>query len=273
MRTLTAAGDRSGAAATVPRLTETAVGDPVGVVLRARMLAEIVSARAALAETCRPLAARLARARGHVRQARLILKLWKRPLGPSHAPRVARLKVCARGLKAFAGETGSPGGPTLVAGAPGGDRAAAEAVRRIDVLDAMLRRCEVDAVTLVPALIDADAVAGALRKARKAARSRAVEVLARRDADALRRWHKAIDRHARLVVLSELCSTPADRRTAERQQELLEALADYRRLDALHGRLKAASCQAPSLQRVRDERRRLWRRLRRRAQRFHALED
>ncbi|NBN64746.1 hypothetical protein [Pannonibacter tanglangensis] len=248
--------------------------------LRVELLLAIMTARAALADQRLPLAVRLGRARPRLQQARLLLKVCRDGLGPAHAPRAARLKLASKALKLLADGAGlAPVG--LVGDA---EPLSPEDDRQLAGLDALLRRCEVDAVTLAPGLIDAVGAAEAFARARRQSHRRAARALAARSPEICRKWLKALRRQAVLAGLlvaewpepgaapAARAPHPVDPPPAHLLQAHAEDLARYLKVDALYRRLCAqrANGAVPlaSPEAVRIERKALWRRLRQREARL-----
>lgn len=112
-------------------------GSPPGVILRAMILDGIMTARECLRRS--PDAEAVAAARRELREARWCFKVFRKAMGPAYPARAARLQAGSRAMKHLA---------RLLAADPA---AQPEAVAElVAAADALLRRCEGDAVALAP---------------------------------------------------------------------------------------------------------------------------
>ncbi len=200
----------------------------VGAGLQRRLIGALMRARRALADPgCSLLPAlpgepvvasdaeRLAAAAAEVDRARALFRAWKKALGPAYPPAVARLKAVDSMLSRVMDETATPSIGT----------AAAPATRRD--LQALLRRCEVDAVVLVAAVIDRADVVRARKRARRKARKALKRVLRRPTRAHVAFWRRWVRRHRALAeAASSLPGFPGRASTFR-----LASLED--RLDAL----------------------------------------
>ena len=217
------------------RMSKALPQDVFGVRLRADLLHAVMETRAGLADLRLPLPARVATARASLRKARLLLKVCRDSLGPAYAPRAARLKLCAGALKTLAAASdGQPIGLvfTVTLQVP-------ETDRRVQEVDALLRRCEVDAVSLAPGLIDAVGAAQALAKARRQSAARGRKALKSKDPAAFRKWLKALRRQVDMArLLAAEWQEPAAPSLFHLSAQA-EDLARYLKVDALYRRLCA----------------------------------
>lgn len=244
------------------RASHARLQDPFGMRLRANLLQAVIEARHVLADLRLPLSVRVAKARLAVRRARLLLKVCRDSLGPSYAARAARLKLCAGALKMLDAEPQrAPVGLVLTTDLP-----ALEEDRRIAELDGLLRRCEVDAVSLAPGLIDAVGAAQALAKARRQSLSRARSALSTREPDLCRRWLKSLRRQAEMARVLAAEWRGDSTLSSLQINAQAEDLARYLKVDALYRRLCAQKANGAvplaSPEAVWLERKALWRRIR-----------
>ncbi|WP_430513476.1 hypothetical protein [Pannonibacter phragmitetus] len=131
-------------------------GAPTGVILRAMILDGVITARAALKDL--PGRDAIAAARRELREARWCFKVFRKAMGPAYPARAARLQAASRAMKHLARLLTAETSPDPAALA---ELAAAA--------DALLRRCEGDAVSLAPFQADEARCKAYLRKLRRKA--------------------------------------------------------------------------------------------------------
>lgn len=136
-------------------------GAPAGVILRAMILDGVMTARQCL-KGC-PDAEAVAAARRELREARWCFKVFRKAMGPAYPARAARLQAGSRAMKHLA--------RLLMADPAPQPEAVAELVASAD---ALLRRCEGDAVALAPFQAGTAQCKAHLRKLRR----KAAEVVA-----------------------------------------------------------------------------------------------
>ncbi|MEH0075950.1 hypothetical protein V6L76_15800 [Pannonibacter sp. Pt2] len=131
-------------------------GAPPGVILRAMILDGVITARAALKG--KPDREAIAAARRDLREARWCFKVFRKAMGPAYPARAARLQAASRAMKHLA---------RILAADVAPDPAALAEL--LAAADALLRRCEGDAVSLAPFQADEARCKTYLRKLRRKA--------------------------------------------------------------------------------------------------------
>lgn len=160
-------------------------GAPPGVILRAMILDGVITARAALKE--QPESAAIAAARRELREARWCFKVFRKAMGPAYPARAARLQAASRAMKHLARllADGTEPDPAVLA-----ELSAAA--------DALLRRCEGDAVSLAPFQADEARCKAYLRKLRR----KAAEETKMQDAHSLQEGDAAARRQRRQAQIA-----------------------------------------------------------------------
>ncbi len=165
-------------------------GAPPGVILRAMILDGVITARAALKG--QPDRAAIAAARRELREARWCFKVFRKAMGPTYPARAARLQAASRAMKHLArlvaAETAP--GPAVLA-----ELSAAA--------DALLRRCEGDAVSLAPFQADEARCKAYLRKLRRKAadETKRPDAHLLQEGEAAARWQR---RQAQIALIQHV---------------------------------------------------------------------
>ncbi len=231
--------------------------DRPGVMLRARILKALRAARDDLVPAKAPLAGRARSAADHVRRARAFFRVWKPALGDAYEPRAARLKATSRALKALWKREAAKNELRLVSG---GEAAPLPQDPGDDVLeiDGLLRRCEADAVSLAPGLVDHDALYEALQRAHRKARKRMHQTTGEVSDTVMHDWAEAVAQHLDLLHVATPCLGQVSRDYLASLQRLYAALQEIQRLEVVRRRLSSTGSVEDAVQKVDDERMRLW---------------